>query len=560
VTLRIRDLYALRSFYRPGEPLTFRAELESSRRQRAASRLNVVRPDGVARVVTGSLDLVSGASQVEFVAEAAGAGRHGYVVELVITDEKGNHSSAFAAADVLRSWKDDPRYGFLSDFSPNDKGIEERVGKTARFHLNCLQFYDWMYRHYRLLPPSEQFKDALGRRLSLKTVRRAIDAAHTHRTAAVAYAAVYAAEPEFYRTHREWGLYRADGSSYMLGDLFHLMDLAPSSPWVRHMLGDFRRTLKAIRFDGFHLDQYGFPRVAYDSDGELRDLGSDFASFVDAASEVTARHDPDGGNIFNAVNAWPVEHVARRKQVATYVEVWPPYVGYADLVAIVRRCHDLAPGKPVILAAYASFLAKKPGQRTGAAGLALLSAVIFSTGAWHLLLGEGEAALTHAYYPKYARLGSLAIRTLRRYYDFAVGYREFLRDPSLREVAATFIDSDEPTFGVSIPYSSSPKPGHIWTGIKTKPGWVVISLVNLLDESDLMWDRAREAPKTRFVKLKLPNETLIKRCLVASPDGDGSLAPVSCAVDPSDGRTVEVALSTWTLVLVETETSRSPAG
>jgi hypothetical protein len=142
---------------------------------------------------------------------------------------------------------------------------------------------------------------------------------------------------------------------------------------------------------------------------------------------------------------------------------------------------------------------------------------------------------------------------LRRYYDFAVGYREFIRDRALRDVAATFIDSDEPTFGASVPYSSSPKPGHVWTGIKTKPGWIVISLVNLLDEADIRWDRSRQAPQTRTVKLKLPNETRIKRCLTASPDGDGSLAPMNCPINPVDGRTVEVSLSTWSLVLVETD-------
>lgn len=552
MSLRVRELYARQSFYQPGEALTFRAEIQSSKSQRVAARLDIVRPDGVARVVTRSLNVPKGHSETEFASKEVGSGRHGYLVELVLTDEQGNKTSAAAATDVLRSWKDDPRYGFLSDFAPNDKGIEDRVAKTARFHLNCLQFYDWMYRHYRLMPPKEMFTDALGRKLSLKTVRRAIDAAHRHKTAAMAYAAVYAAEPEFFEQHKTWGIFRPDGSSYMLGDLFHLMDLAPGSPWVQHTLRDFRRTLLAIPFDGFHLDQYGFPRVAYDSAGDIRELGSDLASFVDSAAAVTQRKKAGGGNIFNAVNAWPVEQVARRKQVATYVEVWPPYVSYADLVSIVRRCQDLAPGKPVILAAYASFLARKPSQRAGAAGLALLSAVIFGSGAWHLLVGEGEAALTHAYYPKYARLGSLAVRTLRRYYDFAVGYREFLRDPSLREVAATFIDSDEPTFGASVPYSSSPKPGHVWTGIKTKPGWVVISLVNLLDEADIKWDQSREAPKTCKVKVKLPNETHIKRCLVASPDGDGSLAPANCPIDPADGRSVEVSLSTWSLVLVET--------
>ena len=553
MSLRVRELYALKAFYRPGESLTFRAEIETTAPRRVTGTLKVVRPSGGTVQVDRSIDLGVGVTEVDFTAKVPGAGRHGYLVELQVKDDRGNQVEAFAATDVLRSWMEDPRYGFLSDFGPKDEEIEERVARTTRFHLNCLQFYDWMYRHYRLLPPREQFTDALGRKLSLKTVRRAINSSHEHQAAALAYAAVYASEPEFFRNHKKWGLYRPDGSSYMLGKLFHLMNLAPESPWVRHMLGDFARTLRAVPFDGFHLDQYGFPRVAYDISERQRDLGRDFATFVDAAASVTSRQSADAGNIFNLVNAWPVEHVARRKQVATYVEVWPPHVSFADLVGIVRRCHDFAPGRPVILAAYASFLARKPSPPAAAAGLALISAVIFASGAWHLLLGEGEAALTHAYYPKYERLAPVVVRKLRRYYDFAVGYREFLRDPSLRDVAATFIDSDEPTFGVSVPYSSVPKAGHVWAGLRTKPGWLVISLVNLLDESDLKWDQRRKAPENRTVKLKLPDETRIRRCLVASPDGDGSLAPVPCEVDKSDGRSIEVSLATWTVVLVETD-------
>jgi dextranase len=553
VSLRIRELYALKAFYRPAEALTFRAEIQSTAPSRVALCLKLVRPEGTAQVIERSIELDRGVAEVDFVAEVRGTGRHGYLVELEAKDDRGNRATAVSAADVLRSWIEDPRYGFLSDFAPNDQSIEERVARSSRFHLNCLQFYDWMYRHYRLLPPRDRFTDALGRGLSLRTVRRAIDACHQHRIGALAYAAIYAAEPEFFRRHRKWGLFRADGSSHMLGDLFHLMDLTPSAPWVRHMLGDLKRTLQYVPFDGFHLDQYGFPRVAYTSAGALRDLANDFASFIDEAARVTRRQRTDAGVIFNAVNAWPVERVARRNQVATYVEVWPPHTTYTDLVSIVRRCHDLAPGQPVILAAYASFLALKPPQRKAAPSLALLSAIIFGAGAWHLLLGEGEAALTQAYYPKYVGLPPATVRTLRRYYDFAVGYREFLRDPALREVAATFVDSDEPSFAASVPYSSEPKAGRVWTGIRTKPGWMVISLVNLLDEPDLRWDRAKEAPKTRRVQLSLPGETRISRCLVASPDGEGSLSPVECAVGDPEGRTVEVSLATWTLVLVETD-------
>ena len=92
--------------------------------------------------------------------------------------------------------------------------------------------------------------------------------------------------------------------------------------------------------------------------------------------------------------------------------------------------------------------------------------------------------------------------------------------------------------------------------MRTKPGWLVISLANLLDQSDLAWDRARRAPEKRTVRLQLPNEARIRRCLVASPDGDGSMAPTVCEVSKLDQRTVQVPLRTWTLVIVETDRPR----
>jgi dextranase len=366
---------------------------------------------------------------------------------------------------------------------------------------------------------------------------------------------VYAAEPEFFRRHRNWGLYGADGSSYRLGKLFHLMDVAPNSAWVRYLLGDFRRTLRAVPFDGLHLDQYGFPRVAYAKTGALRDIAQNFADFVDAAAAAVGRRGHDRGVIFNAVNGWPLEKVAPRRQVATYIEVWPPHVTYADLVSLVRRSHDLGPGKPVVLAAYPSFLrrARRTSAHAVANSLTLISAVILGSGAWHLLLGEGDAALAHPYYPKYVRLPADALVRLRRYYDFAVGYREFLRDPVLRDVAVAFVDSHGSSLRLSVPYSSVPTAGSVWVGVRVKPGWVVISLVNLLGEADIAWDRPRTARKLRDIRMRLPNEARIRRCLIASPDGSGSLAPATLALTSGKTPAIQLSLSTWSLVLLETD-------
>ena len=52
------------------------------------------------------------------------------------------------------------------------RDVEGVVDNFHRLHLNAVQFYDWMYRHARLLPPTDDFVDPLGRELSLATVRR----------------------------------------------------------------------------------------------------------------------------------------------------------------------------------------------------------------------------------------------------------------------------------------------------------------------------------------------------------------------------------------------------
>jgi len=552
VSKRIRDFYPVRAFYRPGEPLEFRAEIEASSAGRVRARLNIIKPGGPTQRTSHDVALRPALNQVDLAASIPTAAGDAFIVELAL-DDRTAPLNAVTSTDVLRSWKDDPRYGFLSEFGLNDGAISSRVAKTARLHLTCLQFYDWMYRHYRLLPPREEFRDALGRTLSLKTIRMAIDACHAHGIAALAYAAVYAAEPEFFLKHPSWGLYKGNGSSHMLGKLFHLMDLGRNSPWVRFLLKDFDRTLRRVPFDGFHLDQYGFPRVGYTETGVPRDVAQNFAEFIDRVSSGTRGR--DGGSIFNAVNAWPLEKVAPTKQVAIYIEVWPPHVSYADLVGLVRRTHDLAPGKPVILAAYPSFLrdGKPHSPQAIADSLTLMTAVIMGSGAWHLLLGEGDAALAHPYYPNHVHLPPDALRQLRRYYDFAVAYRAFLRDPALREVAATFIDGGEPPFNASLPYASTPAVGRVWAGMRTKPGWLVISLVNLLGEEDLLWDGPRNPRTAREIRLELPDDLRFRRCLVASPDGAGSFAPTPQSLGDGQRPTIEISLSTWSLVLLETD-------
>ena len=78
------------------------------------------------------------------------------------------------AFDVVSDRRTEIRYGFLSDFSPLDTDTAD-VEWMRDLHLNAVQFYDWMYRHDRLLPPTEQYDDPMGRQTDLGVISKKIE-------------------------------------------------------------------------------------------------------------------------------------------------------------------------------------------------------------------------------------------------------------------------------------------------------------------------------------------------------------------------------------------------
>ncbi|MFD2330454.1 glycoside hydrolase family 66 protein [Cohnella sp. GCM10020058] len=62
----------------------------------------------------------------------------------------------------------------------------------------------------------------------------------------------------------------------------------------------------------------------------------------------------------------------------------------------------------------------------------LLTSIIASLGAYHLLAGESLSLLTQAYYVDYSPAGADFAAALRRYCDFQIRYAKLLYDASLR--------------------------------------------------------------------------------------------------------------------------------
>ena len=71
-------------------------------------------------------------------------------------------STATTAFDVTANALARPRYGFVTDFLPGRVDGDEVADSLRAFHLNAVQFYDWMYRHASLLPTVRRLRRRPG--------------------------------------------------------------------------------------------------------------------------------------------------------------------------------------------------------------------------------------------------------------------------------------------------------------------------------------------------------------------------------------------------------------
>ncbi|MCA9931800.1 MAG: hypothetical protein KC419_25125, partial [Anaerolineales bacterium] len=330
-TITALDIVLDRAFYRPGEEMTVSVTWRDDAAQMTEMRLQAKITYLTAVLDTIEQDAAVGGDEQTAVfayTPPASPAPRGYGLDVCLETTGGEPlACAHTAFDVLDVWTQTPRYGFLSDFAPGRDDSEATLDSLLRYHINGLQFYDWMYRHEQLLTEDEPYTDLLGRRLSLATTEKLIAAAHDRNMAAMPYTAVYAASIPFYEDHRDWALYEANGKPHYFGENFLVyMDPRPDSDWTKHLLDQFDQVLRQTDFDGIHLDQYGAPKEAFDRFGHKFNLAQPLADLIDATKSVVDDQRTDGAVVFNAVTNWPVETVAPANQNIVYIEVWEPYV------------------------------------------------------------------------------------------------------------------------------------------------------------------------------------------------------------------------------------------
>ncbi len=452
---------------------------------------------------------------------------------------------ADSAFDVLANPWSRLRYGFVADFGP-DVDAHAHARWAARLHLTAVQFYDWAWRHEFLVHADPVYADPLGRTVSNATLRALRDAYTAVGAKSCAYAAVYAVDREGWERWSGRGLYHADGVPYALGgDFLWIVD--PSDPvWQQH-LADQLQSAVEHGFSAFHLDQYGWPKRAFRSDGSPVDLGAAFPALLDALGDsVHARW------MFNNVNDFPTERTARAQQDATYIEVWDPHTTYQDLQDVIAKARAANPARAVILAAYLPQLASASDAGTDAA-LMLAQAAICSAGGQHLIAGGVERVLVDPYYVNNRPLRHSAAAVLVRMQDLAVALGDLLQAPDRIDITRriAFGINEELQLTSSVPIRPDAEVNSLWVRVVESSHGLTLHCINLLDQSDIAWNTDK-APIASHATLDISLEPLFTRHeILWWDDRDGAVAHVAEALQESGRVRCSIPIrSAWTVVQI----------
>ena len=310
----------------------------------------------------------------------------GYLVQI-----KVDGNTAVTAIDVSSDSARYPRYGYTVDFLPGETAAEsdEMMRELAQvYHINLVQYYDWMYRHEKILPDTgDEFTDMFGHTLSRSTIQQRIDAGHKYNQKAMAYQMSYMAREgyEAYGVDKEWGLYADptgrniaydsnDNATISGIDQFIFPLEGKPAPilftfnplnrqWQNFMGNQFCDAVNELGFDGIQIDQmgdfWGSNIAYYDYAGNRMDLGASFAPFTNAVKDMLTANNPKKNIVtMNAVNGGSNDYFSSSSIISeantnfAFSELWGNSDTYKKIQDFVtwQRMND--GGKTMVLAAY----------------------------------------------------------------------------------------------------------------------------------------------------------------------------------------------------------------
>ncbi len=524
----------------------------------------------ILRIVYDHLDSVMGEDTISLAGtdsiswswQAPDVNHFGVLVELFLESSDTVLDHTTIGVDVSSSWNKFPRYGFLSAYPyMGQSKIDSTISVLNRYHINGLQFYDWQYKHNEPLAgtvqnPDSTWKDIGNRTTYLSTVEGYIRAAHEHGMKAMNYNLLYGAYADAYQDGVDitWSLY--SDPNHQSREYFplpppewasnlYIMDPG-NSDWQNYICAQERKVFLAIPFDGWHVDQLGYLGSVWNYDGQSVNLTNSFSSFLSNAKTQLSVD-----LVMNAVGQYGQQQIAQSPVDFLYTEVWPPDTTYFDLVNIINQNTSYSDGSlATVLAAYMDDISNGTGY-FNTPGVLLTDAVIFAAGGDHLELGEHM--LYNSYFPAAGlQMTDTLQRDLVRDYDFMVAYENLLRDGEVHSILNMTAQSGS----LSIPVSSSPQVGGIWSMVSATDHKQIVNLINFDGVKSLEWRDTggrQTAPDTlESLALSLNTSSTVVAVWCASPDFyDG--APVSLPFTQNGGN-VSVTLPGlvyWDMVVVQ---------
>lgn len=479
----------------------------------------------------------------------------GYFVELIGKNAEGVvRTVGSVAVDVSSDWTRFPRYGFLSKFGgvvPSKRASV--IANLNRYHINGIQYYDWMYDHHHPLAgtvenPDTEWPSIIGDLCEKEVVQGYIEEAHKYNIASMFYDLCYGVlewaeddgvSPSWYiykdasRRNRDYHPLSAPFRSNI-----YLVDPG-NDGWLNYFAKQVDDVYAVYDFDGFHIDQLGNRGNRYNADGSSVNMAEGYGKFLQKMKSSRS----DKKLAFNAVSRYGQSRIAAAPSDFLYNEVWT--VGFDEIDKIMKENQSFAPGKNTVLAAYMNY--KQSGTFNTPAVL-LADAVMFALGGSHLELGEHM--LCNEYFPNDAmKMSSELSEALVHYYDFLVGYENLLRDGGERYTPN--LSSDKIKLADWGPVKGSVNYVAFRVGEK-----IVIHLLNFAGATHLDWrdDSHNQAvpPLYEDFDISVRSSREPAKVWIASPDVDGGVPKI--ANWKSSGMKIDVtvpSLKYWTMIVIE---------
>lgn len=296
----------------------------------------------------------------------------GYLVKISTSDGESKTS----AIDVSSNWTKFPRYGYIANYSSSisQSTIQKQIDAlTQDYHIDALQFYDWMWRHEVPIERTDgttdsEWTDLFGNVISVNTIQAYINALHEENGAAMAYMMSYAAREGYtdYGVDPQWGLFQDTAHQNQLNVDFnngkYLWLFAPSNAnWQNYIANAYKDSINTMGFDGIQMDQMGERDNVFDYSGNAYDLADSFSSLINNVKNQLVSDNANKNFLtFNivdgTVNGWALNDISKNALTDFgFSEIWWKADNYNDIRNYVEQLRSNSQKKAAVLAAYMNY-------------------------------------------------------------------------------------------------------------------------------------------------------------------------------------------------------------